>query len=153
MCGRIKHITRASVLVLFSLYAISPIYMSTVIGVEGKRFERERSARNVTIGIVWLKVLASSFLDDDQDDNNDAVAQVFTSSQDGGLILIKKKHVLFREQFEVKPHLETDVLPRSTSEDHVASPREFEIPKEPRHRETDGYLSLNTGLSPPTLLS
>ena len=153
MGGRIKYITRAAVLLFYALYAVSPIYMSSAIGGEEKCFERACSARNVTIGIVWLKVLASSFLDDDQDDDNDVLAQVFAGSQDSGLILIKKKHVLFREQFAVEPHLETDVLPRSASEDHAASPREFEMPKEPRYQETDGYLSLNTGLSPPALLS
>lgn len=106
----------------------------------------------VKVGIVWLNFLVSAFADEAQIGDIFDAARLSAAPRDGRMILVKKKRAVLREQTKVRPLSEAEFLPFTNIDHPVTSSRDFEISRDPRLRESDGYVGLNTGLSPPTHL-
>lgn len=152
MQGTIKNIARA-VLLLYGIYAFSPVYMSLNISGSHGLDDNSSSTKRVSIGIVWVNFLVSAVVFHDNDAAEAADGLVSAGAQGDDMILIKKKRVVCRSKCRIKPILTTDFLPAGGTEHSDAPASEYEIVGDPLHKETGVYIYLSTGLSPPDLLS
>ncbi len=155
MLWKIRHISRVAFLFLYAIYAFTPIHMYAMTGGGNGRPGRLLAAKHASTDIVWANVLFSFFADDDDDIEAPAAgARIYSIVQQGGdIVLVKKRRALIREQLDVKPLFDTKTLPPGGLERLSARFQEYKIAEEPLPRVTDVCLTLNTGLSPPSLIS
>jgi hypothetical protein len=148
MEGRIKYPLRIAVLVLYCVYAMSPIYLSALVGKNDWTAECGDPDKNITIGIVWVNVLLSKIVGADHSGKS-APTEVRTGGHEREFILIKKKRAVVRETFRVRPLLikqaAASIGERATAEPSVT----LEIPRRPNLRFEDLYIFSHVGLSPP----
>ncbi len=155
MLWKIRHISRVAFLFLYAIYAFTPVHMYAMAGGGNRGPDRLRAAKHASTDIVWANVLFS-FLEDDDDDTGPptvSARSVSTVQQGGDVVLVKKRRALVREQFDIKPLFDTKTLPPGGLERLSARFQEYKIAEEPLPRVTDVCLTLNTGLSPPSLIS
>ncbi len=131
-------------LALYCIYAVSPIYLSAMIGRDHLAAAGDRS---VTVGIVWVNVILSSFADTHE--GAAATAALQADEEGRKFILIRKKRALSIETYKVRPFFEElyDValgVDRPEPRSCVA-----EVAPRLRIRHTDIPLSHHLGLSPP----
>jgi len=151
MLWKIRYIGRVVFLFFYAIYAFTPIHLYAMADHSGNA-DGFQAGKRASTEIVWINVLFSSLFDDD--DTPSAPARISAGAQHGGvMVLIKKRRTVFREQFDCKPRLGTKFLPRWSLEPPAVRSAEYEVTKDPLVQETDGCLSLNSGLSPPSLLS
>lgn len=148
MCISAQYRTAAIiVLLLFVIYAISPVCITFLPGEGGVAASSRHNDATVKVGIVWLKVFLTALTDSDPDDiNGDGLL-------DGDQVLAAKEHALLRAHLRFKPFFEAQPRLLRVPEPLLDLAREYEVPKDLHHLESDGYTSLNTGLSPPVLFS
>jgi hypothetical protein len=152
MLLKVRHMGRIAFLLLYAIYALTPIYMYAMAGGSNESFGRLLFGKHAATDIVWANVLFSS--PDDGVEAPSAGAHILNNAQQSGdMILVKKRRALVREQLDVKPLFDTKTLSPGGIERPLMHSLEYEIAKDPLLRETDGCLTLNTGLSPPSLLS
>ncbi|MGE5172960.1 MAG: hypothetical protein ACM3MD_03935 [Betaproteobacteria bacterium] len=143
--------SRIFFLLLYAIYALTPIHMYAMSGGGNGGPGRLHVGKHASTDIVWANVLFSSLVDDDE--ASSAGARVSAGSQQGGdVVLVKKRRALFREQFDFTPLLDIEMLPPGGLERTPFRSADYETTKDPLLRETDGCLVLNTGLSPPSQL-
>lgn len=155
MLQRIKYAARILLLILYSAYALSPIYAAASSLPADGRYGHRQTSHHIKLGIVWVNVLLSSLVDDEIDGQPERDTSVTSVSEAGDdLILIRKKRMIFRERQSIpspphvaytQPFASTD-LPLVVFHDH-------EILLAPSHQDSDGYRSLHAGLSPPLSFS
>ncbi len=137
----------AIVLLLFIIQALSPVCMTVFPG-EGNASARcRRDDTKVKVGIVWLKTFLTVLTGCDPDDTDG------DGLLDGDQVLVAKEQALARAHPRIKPCLEAWYRLLSMPERLPVLAPEYEVPKDMRHLESDGYASLNVGLSPPELFS
>ena len=152
MLRKVRHTGRIAFLLLYAIYALTPIYMYAMAGGNNEGFGRLLSDKHTATDIVWANVLFSS--PDDAVEAPSAGVRILSNAHQGGdMVLVKKRRALAREQLDVKPLFDTKTLSPGGVERPLMRSLEYEIAKGPLLRETDGCLTLNTGLSPPFLLS
>ncbi len=148
MMRKFNHIAQIVVLLVFSFYAVSPIYATWTQHKGTARLVKcERCAGHVLTGIVWLK-MTFSFLTDDQDDDGMAA-----DTDDDSLVIIKKKRAVIHEDVRIEPVQTAEIIPVSLIRLSASIFKLRNTVVEPRHRPTDGYAILSSGLSPPQYLS
>ena len=152
MATNLTYALRVAVLVVYACYAFSPIYLSVSVGDDVPRRDHGPLSQTYSLGIVWVNVLLSSVLEDGTAHTTTS-EEAFVAQQDPDLILIKKKRAVSREQAPVPPAVEIPPLSFESTATPRALSHEYEITRDPQHRETDGYSSLHAGLSPPQYLS
>lgn len=150
MPSYMKHITRALILPFFLMYALSPLYLSSMSDGAGIA-DLHRADNNVTVGIVWLSSLIDSIVPEDDMLPMRGIHAV-QAEQDDVMILIKKKRVLARESYKLRPILQLILGTPVQAENPVSVDSTFDIRHDLIHNHSDGYYSLSTGLSPPSLL-
>jgi hypothetical protein len=154
MQRKIMHIGRISFLFLYAMYALTPVHLYEMEGCSEAGPGRLLTGKHISADIVWANVLFSSFVDEDVDSSPSSEgSRISTGAQQSSdMVLLRKRRALFREQSENKPQFDIKILPPGDLE--VASFRfaEYQTAKAPFLRETDSYLVLNTGLSPPSSL-
>lgn len=155
MLWKIRHISRVAFLFLYAIYAFTPIHMYAMAGADNRNPGRILAGKHASTDIVWANVLFSFFGDDDDEIWAPTVgARIFSNAQQGGdIVLVKKRRALVREQFDIKPLFDTKTLPPRGLERLSTNFQEYEIAKDSLPRVTDVCLTLNTGLSPPSLIS
>ena len=155
MLWKIRHISRVAFLFLYAIYAFTPIHMYAMTGGCNGRPGRLLAGKHASTDIVWANMLFSFFDDDDDEiEAPTADARIFSNAQQGGdIVLVKKRRALVREQFDIKPLFDTKTLPPGGLERPSARFQEYKIAEEPLPRLTDVCLTLNTGLSPPSVIS
>ena len=148
MEGRITYSMRLSVLALYCIYAVSPIYLSAVAGRNDWITECGQQDKNVTLGIVWVNVLLSKIAGTEQCAAATPL-EVRTAGREREFLLIRKKRAVLRETFRVRPLLIKqaeasiiDVPPAMLSFVYKAPPR-------PQYRYADFSIFSHAGLSPP----
>jgi hypothetical protein len=148
MQGRIKHTLCIMTVVVYCIYAMSPIYLSALAAKDEWISEPGHSEQNFTLGIVWLDVLLSAI------DEPDLCApakplEISAREDEREFFLIKKKRAVHRETFRIKPLLEK--LPDiSTSAAQPALPSfAGEVVRRPNFRSEEIYVFSHVGLSPP----
>jgi hypothetical protein len=153
MMGNAKKLMRIFFLVLYALYALTPVTMYAMAGGDGTRgFLHARN--HASADIVWANVLFSFFIGADEEVPPSSDPRIIAAAQPGGdVVLIKKRRALSREPFDFKPLFDMKLLPPGGFEPRPAHSSEFSLVKNPLLREACGCLVLNTGLSPPSLLS
>ena len=114
---RIKYSMHISILVLFCIYAISPIYLSAMAGRNDWIAQCGHEDKSITLGIVWVNFLLSKFLPAHQCAPA-APSELVSAEHNREFILIKKKRAVLRESVQVKPDLMQQVDGSST---HVLS--------------------------------
>lgn len=102
MNSRIKYSMRIAILVLYCIYAISPIYLSAMAGRNDWVARCGREDKSITLGIVWINVLLSKFLPAHQC-APEAPSALTSAEHDREFILIKKIRAVLREGVQVKP--------------------------------------------------
>ncbi len=147
------HIIRIFFLVLYAVYALTPIHMYAMAGTCGGLDCRPHPGRYNATDIVWVNVLFTSLFDDGDDEESSPVVRIAATQSDGDVILVKKRRTLVREQFDCKPLCDTKSLPPCGLKRPSTLSPEYDIAKDQLVREIDGSLTLNSGLSPPSLLS
>ncbi len=145
-----KRIVRIFFLFLYALYAFTPVHMYAMAGGGGTR-SLLHTRKHASTDIVWANVLYS-FLVDDDDTPPAGVGISADASPDGDVVLVKKRRALLREQFDIKPLFDIEMLPPGGLERTPFTSAEYETAKTPLLRETDVCLVLNAGLSPPSLI-
>ncbi len=155
MLWKIRHISRVAFLFLYAIYAFIPIHVYAMAGADNRSPSRFLAGKHASTDVVWANVLFSFFGDDDDEIEPPAVgARIFSNAQQGGdVVLVKKRRALVREQFDIKPLFDTKTLPPGGLERLPTNSQEYEVAKDPLPRVTDVCLTLNTGLSPPSLIS
>ncbi len=148
MSSRFHATVRVLLLVFYGIYSLSPIYASAG-SCAGRCFPVHE--HGYSVGIVWVNVLLSALADEIGSDPADETS---VSQDDPDLILIKKKRAVLREQRVAAPPTFATSVPKDIST--VPGPSSYrvqEVPLDLKHRESDGYSTLNAGLSPPPHLS
>jgi hypothetical protein len=149
MESRFKYPLRITVLVLYCIYAMSPIYLSALVGKNDWTAECGDPEKNITVGIVWVNVLLSKIVGADHGGKPAQPTEVRTEGHEREFILIKKKRAVVRETFRVRPLLikqaAASIGERATAEPSVT----YEIPRRPNVRFEDLYIFSHVGLSPP----
>jgi hypothetical protein len=102
MNSRIKYSMRMAILVLYCIYAISPIYLSAMAGRNGWVAQCGHEDKSITLGIVWVNVLLSKFLPVHQCVQA-APPELLFAKHNREFILIKKIRAVLRESVQVKP--------------------------------------------------
>jgi hypothetical protein len=150
MMRKFEHITRMFFLFLYAVYALTPIHMYAMDGCGGVS-GLLHGGKHTSTDIVWANVLYSFLVDDgDAPSEGDRIS---TDAQPvGDVVLVKKRRALFREQTNIKPLFNIEILPPSGLGHTPVRPAEYETTKDPLMRETEVCLVLNTGLSPPSLI-
>ena len=152
MLRRIMQKSRTITLLCYSVYALSPIYaiLPETQSVNGLK---DASQRHAQMGILWLSVVLGSFVAEDQDGSSAGSGRLEQASQDEDIVLVKKNRAVNIKSYLVLPPLKHSDFSAQEIEPHVTIPCSYEIPLDMAHRHADGYYSLNTGLSPPSLVS
>jgi hypothetical protein len=136
-------------LFLYAVYALTPVHMYAMAGCGGTRGLLHPGKHSST-DIVWANVLYSFLVD--EEDAPYADDRISTGEQPvSDVVLVKKRRALFREQIDIKPLFDIEILPPGGLERAPFRPTEYETAKDPLLRESDVCLVLNTGLSPPSL--
>jgi hypothetical protein len=149
MEGRIKYPLRITVLVLYCIYAMSPIYLSALVGKNDWIAECGDPEKNITVGIVWVNVLLSKIVGAGHGGKPAKPTEVRTEGHEREFILIKKKRAVVRETFRVRPLLIKQAA-ASTGDRAFAEPSvTYENPLRPNVRFEDLYIFSHVGLSPP----
>jgi hypothetical protein len=143
---------RIAFLLLYAIYALTPIHLYAMSGGSNGSSGRLLAGKHTSTDIVWANVLFSS-PDDDIEAPFAGVRMFSTAHQGGDMVLVKKRRALVREQLDVKPLFDTKTLSPGGLERPLVRSLEYEIAKDPLLRETESSLTLNTGLSPPSLIS
>jgi hypothetical protein len=102
MNSRITYSMRFSILVLYCIYAISPIYLSAMAGRNDWVAQCGREDKSITLGIVWVNVLLSKFIPA-HPCAPAGPSELTSAEHDREFILIKKKRAVLRESVQVKP--------------------------------------------------
>jgi hypothetical protein len=152
MMRKVKHTGRIAFLLLYVIYALTPIYMYAMAGGSNERFSRLLSTQHAAKDIVWANVLFSS-LNDEVEAPSTGAHILSNAQQSGEMVLVKKRRALVREQLDVRPLFDTKTLSPGGVLRPLMRSLEYEIAKDPLLRETESCLVLNTGLSPPFLFS
>ncbi len=154
MLWKVRHMGRIFFLLLYAIYALTPIHMYAMSGGGNGGPGRFHPGKHASTDIVWVNVLFASLFDNDDVEAPSAGARISAGAGPGGdMVLVKKRRAVCREQFDVKPLFDTKTLHPGCFEQPLAGSLGYEIAKDPLLRETDGCLTLNTGLSPPSLIS
>ena len=141
MLWNVRHMGRVAILLLYAIYALTPIHLCAMEGDGNGGGARLLAGKHSSTDIVWVNVLFSSLINDDAPSGD---------AQEGDdVVLVRKRRAVLREHVLAKPLHETEDLPPTDSEQGSQSFHEYELTKRPAHQDTDGYLALNTGLSPP----
>lgn len=141
---------RLAVLVFYCVYAMSPIYLSA--SKSTSVVSSEKSAQNITLGIVWVNVLLSEILEDTPSGGNPGDSSISSGEQSRDLILIKKKRAVLRTVSDVKPVFRTAfILSCDDFAPEQVSPV-VDVPQDLRHRLSDCSRYLHFGISPPLSL-
>jgi len=150
MRPKIKHmqklahaVVQLGLLLFFSVYALSPIYVSAQIDHHGKVQVDQGLAK----GIVWVEMLLSTLSGQDPNDADS------NGVDDHMHVLVKKKRAVIRESISLKPLFSVVTLSSVPDDLVIVSSYSNEISHDLRHHESEGYYTLNSGLSPPASLS
>jgi len=147
MQWNVKRMIRVFFIFLYVLYAFTPVHMYALAGGGGTR-GLLHSGKHASSDIVWANVLYSVLVDAG-DTPSAGVGISAGIPPDGDVVLVRKRRALLREQFDLKPLFDIELLsPGSPERPRFFSPK-YETAKDPLVRETDICLVLNTGLSPP----
>ena len=95
---------RVSILVLYGIYAVSPVYLSAMSGRHDWIVPCGHQDKDISLGIVWVNVLLSKFLPAHQCVQT-TTTEMTAAGQDREFILVKKKRAVLRESFSFKPDL------------------------------------------------
>lgn len=147
----VKFITNAIVLPFFLISALSPLYLSTGDDHAGIA-DLQPADNNVTIGILWVSCLIDSIVPDQESGATTGLTAV-QGGLDDDMILIKKKRTLTRKNYTYVPVFEVSLSEPAREKHPLLLASTFDIPRDLIHSHSDGYHSLRTGLSPPSLLS
>ncbi len=142
-----RYIRLISVLACFTISTLSPV--SFVIFPDSSAFANapDQTKRHIRINIVLVHDILSSLTKTEPDDlNGDGIP-------DGTSVLVDKRDAVVRPHIRIKPLSRAVIEPLVYSDPFPKSPYEFEILKDRRHKETEGYLFRSTGLSPPAVFS
>jgi hypothetical protein len=143
-----KYSMRISILALYCIYAISPIYLSAMAGRNGWVAQCGHEDKSITLGIVWVNVLLSKFLPAQQCAPA-APTELASAEHDREFILIKKIRAVLREGVQVKPD---SVQQADGSSAHVPAAKPFVADYAPfrkNFRSEDLWNFCHGGLSPP----
>lgn len=152
MAGWKKHFVRFFALPYFLIYALSPIYVSTMDD-KGCVAELPSGENSVIFGILMVSVVADAIIPDGDPGSAYGSAEM-QSSQDEDIILIKKKRAILRKGYDCKPALIASCVKYAEDEQlHILPRSDFDVPRDLIHNHTNGYRLLSPGLSPPSLLS
>lgn len=144
-----KGLIRAVVLPFFLVYALSPLYLSTMEDGAGSAAQ-SHADNSVTIGIYWLSCLVDTVFPAEVSVQKDGLAFMRSGSgQNGDRVLIKKKRILGRKNYACDPVFAVSVEEHAELDDPAPRASIFSIPRDLIHCHSDGYYSLSTGLSPP----
>ncbi|MDH4162999.1 MAG: hypothetical protein OEW15_09965 [Nitrospirota bacterium] len=140
---------RTAVLVLYSIYAFSPIYLSTsaIRSLEPLSFDDE--GKDISIGIVWVNIVLSSVISDDRVGATTAPLEVAPNEKDPDFFLIKKKRAVLRHTQELPAPEQTSPVLLENDEEFVPAVREYMVVQDLRHRLSNSSHYLHIGLSPP----
>ncbi len=147
MNGRTIQGLRTSVLLLYCVYAMSPIYLSAM-GREHLPEAWSGQERTITMGIVWVNVLLTSLVDDD---HRDATGAAAVQSDDPGkdFILIRKTRGLFSETFRLRPLFFQEHATFFADGQLELSSGAVDVAAVLPFRRSDVPISRHLGLSPP----
>ncbi len=148
MSPRPKQAILRLILALYCVYAISPIYLSTVGGRDHTLAGQLQSG--VTMGIVWVKVVLSSLADVHRGGSVAAPAAMQDEEQGREFILIRKKRALFRETFRIRPFFKEEVVLAASPDRPEPPAGAIGDPRSLQVRHNDIPLSHHLGLSPPS---
>jgi len=140
-------------LVLFSAYAVSPVYLSNTCALRTTAGNYGHSCGNVRVGIFSVKVVLSALVSDQEKTASNTCASFSRASQDDELLLIQKKRGVIRAYSDIKPTLQTATLPSGISGLTATFSREYDMPGASYGLGSDGYIHHATGRPPPFLLS
>ena len=148
MQWNVKRMIRVFFIFLYVLYAFTPVHMYALAGGGGTR-GLLHSGKHASSDIVWANVLYSVLVDDD-DIPPAGVGISPDALPDDDVVLVRKRRVVLRQYVPAKPFFyETTILSPAGTEQGVPLSREYELTRQPAYLNDDGYLALNTGLSPP----
>ncbi|MDA8100897.1 MAG: hypothetical protein M0042_14870 [Nitrospiraceae bacterium] len=137
----------------YALYALTPVSMYAVGAGQCFGTKSGKAVKHSPSDIVWENIIFACLSDDDDAyEPPSGDTQAIGTQQDGDIVLVRKKRTIVRQRLDLRPTIRILILPQSSFETETASVIFRETPA-PLLRETDGYLVLNTGLSPPALLS
>ena len=148
MTRQFIYIVRLAVLVLFCMYAMSPIYRSATTARNAKPFSCGEEP-GVTVGIVWVNIVLSSMIDDGGSDAASGDAAVSSDDQDRDFVLIHKKRAVLRNAHDLAPLMKTILASVDDGDAIAPAAPVHEVPQDLRHRLQDSTHYLHLGLSPP----
>ncbi|MDA8100900.1 MAG: hypothetical protein M0042_14885 [Nitrospiraceae bacterium] len=146
MNARIKYAVQVVVFLLYSVYAVSPIYASAFVG----RSDLTAGGSGVTVGIVWVNALLASLVDHDRPERP-AIESGDPDDRDGEFILIKKKRAVLPDSLRIEPLFGATVRADGLNMQGLP-PRAREISLHLFSPYDDQALSRHLGLSPPLFL-
>ena len=139
MTSRLTYVLRVSTLVLYGVYAMSPLY---------KMLADEPGKIDETVGIVWVKMVLSELSQEDNDNHSSQPVELSMDDPQNDFVLVRKKRAVLRENLdfapcrqEIKGALSGDLPP--------LIPTAFLVPLDLTEHRSDDYTSLHQGLSPP----
>lgn len=142
------------VLVFYLIASLSPKYASLLEHSDSSSlFGGVAEEKTLVHGIFWLNHVGSELLDSIHSDTAASRQAIASESENDDFLLIKRKRAVNRERFTIAPLITTEELPAGPDAFPHPFFAEYSIPHDPIHCHADGYTSLSTGLSPPSLFA
>jgi hypothetical protein len=148
MDSRIKYALRVSILVFYCIYAVSPVYLTSVAGRNDWLTECGHQEMDVTCGIVWINVLLSKLVVSHQYAPT-TPSEMTSAEHDRGFILVKKQRAVLRESVQIKPDSVQQADGSSTDVPPAVPPVVRRTLRIPQFRYEDFYRFTHAGPSPP----
>jgi hypothetical protein len=152
MDSRMKYALRVSILVFYCIYAVSPVYLTSVAGRSDWLHECGHQEMDVTCGIVWINVLLSKLVATHQHMPTMPL-EMASTEHDRGFILVKKQRAVLRESFQVKPDQVQQTDGSSTDIPPNMPPVVNSALRFPQFRYENFYIFTHAGLSPPLYIA
>lgn len=148
MEGWITYLLRLSILALYCVYAVSPVYLTSAAGRGEGLAECGHGDINVTCGIVWINVLLSELVPAHLEAPVMA-RELAASEHDREFFLVKNKRAVLRERVQLKPALVLQAAGLAAAVP-LAKPSFVDAsPPRPNFRYDDLLTFCHGGLSPP----
>lgn len=144
----LKYVLQLICSTVFSISIFLPVSITVFPADSGnlKDFANRQNNRMVRLGIGPIDAILGSLCDTNPDDING------DGASEGSQVLVSQRRALVRVPVSPKPVLSTALLPVHDLHPFIQAPRAYEHPEISRYQDSELFLTLNTGVSPPAVV-
>jgi hypothetical protein len=144
----VKYMLQLACLGLFSISIFLPVSFTVLTTDPGNiSYHVHHHNRMIRMSIGSINAILIALADRDPDDLNG------DGSADGSPVLVAHHNALVRLPISPKPMFTVALAPAGPTESLLHAPCVYDHPEVSRYQETEIFLALNTGVSPPLFVS